>query len=296
MAKNLDDLRKSREFRENLLLKMGVIPESILRHDKTVKAIDLIADVRSYKSASNVKDGTKHSAIFDVSGQGCSQGALSRFSQNIAKIMLLIFTDEGDNIVDPFAGHNSRMEVCWRNNRNYLGQDLCHEFMEANRKISAMLAEEASGDMFSSAHSTAWIKLYEGDSRKLPFEDASGDFTITSPPYWDIEYYGPESEQLGTNRTYAQFIEGLQQVANENFRCLKRGAFCIWFVNDFRKDGVFYSYHEDTANCLRKAGFIQHDMLIIDLGASIRASFATQIMQNRILPKRHEYGLIFRKQ
>ena len=47
---------------------------------------------------------------------------------------------------------------------------------------------------------------------------------------------------------------------------MKPGAFCVWCVNDFRKDGKFYSYHENVAHILRTAGFTQHDIAIIDLG------------------------------
>jgi len=168
--------------------------------------------------------------------------------------------------------------------------------MTANREISAMLSEEASSDMFGANHYTAWIQLHEGDSRAMPqIENNTGDFTITSPPYWDIEDYGNEPEQLGKGKTYQQFISGLGQVAVENFRVLKGGSFCVWCVNDFRKGGKFYSYHEDTAACLRSAGFVQHDIAITDLGSPIRAAFAQQVIEEKILPKRHEYCLVFRK-
>ena len=76
---------------------------------------------------------------------------------------------------------------------------------------------------------------------------------------------------------------------------MKRGAFCVWCINDFRKDGKFYSYHEHTAQLLREAGFKQWDIAITDLGRSMRAAFASQIISQKILPKRHEYALIFVK-
>jgi DNA modification methylase len=127
------------------------------------------------------------------------------------------------------------------------------------------------------------------------YKSGIGDFTITSPPYWDLEQYGDEPEQLGVGKMYDDFLRGLSAVARENFRCLKAGTFCVWCVNDFRKGGRFYSYHEDTCDVLRAAGFVQHDIAITDLGPSMRAAFASQVIETKIIPKRHEYCLVFSK-
>lgn len=296
--KTIEDLRKSRDSREAILAEFGEVPESILKYDRSVKAIDLMAEERSYASKAN--DGGhvgKLATVFDVSGQSCrgAEGALSRFPQNVGRKLLLLYSKRGDTVVDPFAGHNSRMELCWRNGRNYIGHDICEKFMEANHKIAAMLAEEATADMFGGTEYTAWIKLHKCDSRAMPTESGIGDFTITSPPYWDLEQYGDEPDQLGIGKTYDTFLLGLAAVARENFRCLKAGAFCVWCVNDFRKGGRFYSYHEDTCAVLRAAGFVQHDIAITDLGPSMRAAFASQVIETKIIPKRHEYCLVFRK-
>jgi|SRR5215472_3822749 len=101
--------------------------------------------------------------------------------------------------------------------------------------------------------------------------------------------------QLGKNDDYWEFIRQLKAVAAENFRVLKSGAFAVWCVNDFRIDGKFYSYHTHTIGLMRDEGFKLHDTAIIDFGTSFGAAFATQIVDNKVLPKRHEFALIFRK-
>jgi hypothetical protein len=125
--------------------------------------------------------------------------------------------------------------------------------------------------------------------------DGIGDFTISSPPYYDIEDYGDEPEQLGKLGSYAAFLDDLQLVMQQNFRCLKSGAYCVWFVNDFRRDGKFHYFHIDTIKRMEEVGFIMNDLLIVDLGNSFREAFINQIVEQKILPKRHEYGLIFKK-
>ena len=300
MAKTEQDLRQSRENRERVIRDFGCVPESILVHDKGDRAIDIVRDARSYSSTQGLFTGTGHlkgSRAFSFSGPNCRQvgGALSAFPQNIGRILLKLYSCVGDTVVDPFAGHNSRMELCWRLGRHYIGQDLSKEFMDANRQIKEMLLNEVKQDLLPETHSQASITLHEGDSKLLFAGDAVGDFTITSPPYWDLEWYGDEAEQLGTGKTYEQFLEGLAQVARENYRTLKVGAFCVWCVNDFRKDGKFYAYHCDTIDLLTDAGFTQWDLAITDLGSSFGAAFAQQVVERKILPKRHEFCLVFRK-
>lgn len=223
---------------------------------------------------------------FAISSAGAHSGALSIFPQNIGRTVLLLYSEPGDLVVDPFAGHNSRMELCVSNGRQYEGCDLSTKFMEFNRKRAAQL--EAS---FTKAR----IKLHHCDSRKMPVKSGAGDFTITSPPYYDIEFYGDEKEQLGKSKTYDAFLDGLSLVMKENFRCLKPGAFAAWFVNDFRRKGIFHPYHMHTASLAIEAGFILHDLLIVDFGRSFGQVFFNQYIEYKLLPKQHEYGLIFRK-
>jgi hypothetical protein len=292
MAKTLEDLAVSRAYRESVLAHFGSMPESILLHDKSVRAIDLTLD-ESGRSYDDFTANHTNIKAFDISASSVRMGALSRFPQNVGRTLLLFYTDEGDTVVDPFAGHNSRMELCFKARRHYVGHDISHVFMQANRKIREMLIEQHLADLFPDFPTK--IVLHECDSRNMPCADASGDFTITSPPYWDIEDYGDEKEQIGKGHTYEQFLVNLGDIIKDNYRCLRPGSFCVYCVNDFKKDGRFYSYHEHTAQLLRDAGFIQHDTAIIDLGSAMASAFATQVMQLKFLPKRHEYALIFRK-
>lgn len=223
---------------------------------------------------------------FHVSGSGCPSGALSTFPQMIGRSLVLLYTEPGNVVFDPFAGHNSRMELCVRVGRHYVGCDLSREFMVFNRRRAKQLHRELPGIQ---------IELHEGDSRKVPVADASADFTITSPPYYDIEYYGDEPEQLGKADSYRSFLRSLRRVMRENYRVLRPGSFAAWFVNDFRRKGVFHLYHTDTIRLMRSVGFVVHDILIVDLGRTMRDCFTNQVIATKILPKRHEYGLIFRK-
>lgn len=179
------------------------------------------------------------------------------------------------------------MELCVREGYSYIGYDVSARFMQSNRLIAKRLDKDWG---------EAKIELCEQDSREMfARHNDIADFTLTSPPYYDLEDYGDEPEQLGKASSYETFLSELSQVAVANYRCLKAGAFCVWFVNDFRRRGRFHAYHMDVWGLLLNAGFTPWDLMIVDLGYPIRAAFATQIVTQKILPKRHEYGLVVRK-
>jgi DNA modification methylase len=293
MAKTLDDLAKSREARESILAHYGgELPQSVMRADFSTMAID---ETQGQNELSRLPNST----AFRMSGisvrEGKSGGGMSRFPQNVGRKLVLFYSKENDWVLDPFMGHNSRCELVLRAKRNYLGNDISFSFVEATKRAVELVKAELSSDLFAGEFQQT-AELACGDSRALPWETGCGDFTITSPPYYNLENYGDEPEQLGLGaRSYSHFLDRLQEVCCENWRVLKPGRFAVWCVNDFRLDGKFHSYHSDVIRLMQRAAFVQHDIAIIDFGTTIRAAFAAQAVEQKILPKRHEYALVFQK-
>lgn len=291
-GKNIESLRKSRNQREEIVRMFGgVLPTSIMvakkgSNMKTDPSAGTYTETMGRMSTN--APGTEAGSVksFAVSGSGVAYGALSMFPRNICNAMVLLYSKPGDIVVDPFAGHNSRMETCVMNGRHYHGYDISERFMEYNFALADKLRPEFGMN----------VELFQDDSRFMrSTPDGLGDFTITSPPYWDIEDYGDEPEQLGKLGGYAKFLEGMGAVAKQNFRTLRPGAIAVYFINDFRRNGKFYAYHVHMLDLLLKAGFVQHDILIVDFGFPFRAIFAQQIIDERVLPKQHEYGLVMMK-
>ncbi len=219
-----------------------------------------------------------------ISKTGSQNGALSRFPQDLARKIVLFYTKPGDVVVDPFAGHNSRMEVCLDAGCIYKGQELLKKFHKSNVKRAEKLGIHGR---------TAF--LAHGDSRDLLFPDECGDFGFTCPPYWNIEDYDPsDPRQLG-NVKYPEFLKGLGRVMREHYRTLKPGAFCVWVVNFFRHQGKLIRFHDDTKALAVKAGFVVHDEAILDHGRAMRDAFFHSCYKLKQLPKRHEYILVFKK-
>ena len=229
LGRSLADVENSQASRSDLLALFGGkenLPSSVMKAEKgkISKAHDApVANGRKYTDDSPMatkyrKDYLRNkSAVSNLvaSGKGCGAGALSTFPQNIGRSILLMLSKPFDTVFDPFAGHNSRMSLCVQNNRHYIGCDLSTEFMAFNKKRARELRQQKP---------KLTIELHHTDSRKVPVESDVGDFTISSPPYFDIEEYGDEPQQLGKAKTYEGFLDGLKQVMAENYRCLKRGG------------------------------------------------------------------------
>jgi len=319
MAKNDESLIKSREVRSKILSKYGEIPKSIYKPDyswgKHVIEFEERKQhniaIKKHKTISygntveiELQDGTKKEVeiksqqqwnAYNASSKSIrgKTGGLSTFPPALAKRIVLFYSNKGDTVLDPCAGHNSRMQVTYELERNYIGYDISKEFMEFNEKIKAEITGGGSQSlMFTPKNS---IVLKEKSSEKLDEEDNSINMVYTSPPYWDLEYYGEEEGQIGYNHTYEEFLGGLGRIVNECYRVLKSDSYCIFNVNDFRKNGVMYTYHSDVIDLFKKAGFKMHDVIIVEWASAMGACFASQVEERKITAKSHEYLIIGKK-
>lgn len=196
------------------------------------------------------------------------------------------YSRAGATYLDPFAGQGIQLQVAHRLGMHYRGYDLCHEYVRYIERVISKLTP-APGQV---------LTITEADSRH-PDEiaDGCGDFTFTSPPYWDVEFYGPEAEQLGTGQSYEQFLAGMRDVAAAWLPKYRTGAYVVVNVNDLRRDGSFIPYHVDVVNLYRDAGYRPHDVWIVEgLIAGLPKAFAVSFNMKRIAPKVHEYALVFR--
>lgn len=285
-TKILKGRQNSFEGKLKLLRIFGVIPSSVWDVKHTQKL-----DIKE-RSQHNVSQGHRNETlkVFDNSTRNQNvrwKGSISMFPRQILEYLIDFYTKKGDWFFDPFAGHNSRMETTFLKGRNYCGWDCSKEFMEFNRSVAKKLMKE-------NANNDNVIILKEGDSRNIDEADECADFVFSSPPYWNIEWYGDEPEQLG-KLTYPEFMVDITKIYAQCYRILKPGKFCIINVNDFRKGGQYYSYHVDTVNALKSVGFKQYDHIIMKYNNAMRQAFPNQILQEKLMPKIFEHLLVFFK-
>jgi hypothetical protein len=300
VGKDQESLDLSREIRQYLISKWGRVPKSVWEVDWSTKYIELS---KSYNEQQRVNEA-KVGKDFALSGTGARHGQLSRFPQDILQFLVKFLTPEklpeGEEgyfknslptIIDPFSGHNSRCEGVWRCNRNYVGWDISAGHNIMNRKVKELLELENKQTMLPRG---ALIEFVECDSRKIDY-DSQFDFSVTSPPFYDIEFYGNEPEQLGKQKTYEDFLGEMQIIFNNVYKALKPNTYIAVETNDFRRQGIFHTYHADMIHILKTAGFLMHDMIICDYGSGFLEAFLSDIEANKITSKQHSYFAIARK-
>ena len=214
---------------------------------------------------------------------------LSTFPSNITQSYMALLSQEGDKVLDLFAGHNSRCEDVLSANRKYYGWDV-HTFpLDFIRKACTRFKE--GGDYF----------LHQTSSEKLDYEDNLFDFAITCPPYADVEQYNKIYSEERTDdlssKKYTDFLWLYNKCIKESFRTLKPGAFSVIVVGDTHRNGKLQSLMIDTIKICKLAGFDLHDINIYNRKSNIGGdlNYKTFILTCKRFPGIHEYILIFKK-
>lgn len=274
---------------------VGFVPESVWEIDFSKNKllnefVQTQAEVveEKYKQYNIPKD-TRLNGL-TLSSRSVRDGiSLSIFPFDLAQKILRFYSTKNDVIFDPFSGHLTRWYCCYLNDRHYFGYDISKLFFEKNSKILKNLISQ------SLSQSKPKINLYNKDSRHLHFPNNSFDLIFTSPPYYDLEFYGDEQGQLGNCKDYISFLDDMRQIVSECYRVLKPDKFIVFNVNDFVKEGIFYPYHCDIIRIFEDIGFKLHDVVIVDWQTSIGKAFVTEIFERKKTAKRHEYLIVAKK-
>ena len=234
--------------------------------------------------------------------------ALSQFPSKLAKQILMMWSWENDQLFDPFAGHLSRPILSNHFNRNYWGCDVSKQYFDKTRE---RIINRCEGGLLQDTirHNEKEdvevvlrgndLRLQRRDSREVgDVPSKFADFIMTSPPYFDLENYGDEDEQLGNaNEEFEDFMDDMEQVLEHCHRILKPYRYAAFVVNDFRKqcryNGLF-DYHNALIERARNAGFQLHDIAMYPTGKSA-SMFTEQLVTMEVTGKVHEYILVFRR-
>jgi DNA modification methylase len=297
-------LSESAARRQALIDRVGFVPLSILQmgrgqlhkavyHYAKERAVaGLNNSLREFESKGESGRGThtERQALGVLGGRLAPQAnreSVSIMSAELVDFLIRYYLDDGVYI-DPFAGQGVQAQVAALRGVDYYGCDLTEAYVEFTNAVL---------DKFPLADGQH-IEVRRGDSRETPewIPDGVGDFLFTSPPYWDIEFYSDDPEQLGTAADgYDDFVDMLADVFVAWRPKLRDGATVVLNVNDFRRSGTFYPYHTDLTVALQHTLLYRlTDTWIVSgvLGQLPRA-FAVQHNTRRVAPKIHEYLLVF---
>ena len=209
------------------------------------------------------------------------------WSPYIPRNILLRYSQEGDLVLDQFAGGGTTLVEAKLLNRDIIGVDVNDVALERCRDKVDFEHEGADGKVY----------IRKGDARDLNFvPDESIDLICTHPPYANIIKYSEDiSEDISLLKIPA-FLEAMKDVAAESYRVLKKDKFCAVLMGDTRQKGCMQPMSFDVMKIFQDAGFTLKE-LIIKEQHNCRATgyWKTNSVKYNFLLIAHEYVFVFRK-
>lgn len=209
------------------------------------------------------------------------------WSPYIPRNILLRYSQEGDLILDQFAGGGTTLVEAKLLNRNIIGVDVNDVALSRCREKIDFKHEGAGGKVY----------IYKGDARHLDFiPDSSIDLICTHPPYANIIQYSENIPEDISHCNIADFLVQMKDVAKECFRTLKRGKYCAILMGDTRQKGHMIPMSFDVMKIFETSGFILKELIIKEQhNCKATGYWKTNSVKYNFLLMAHEYLFVFRK-
>ena len=208
------------------------------------------------------------------------------WSPYIPRNLLLRYSNEGNLILDQFAGGGTTLVEAKLLNRNIIGVDINNNALE-RCKEKCNFEYENSGKVY----------FYEADARNLNFiPDESIDFICTHPPYANIIKYSEDIENDLSHLKVKDFLIEMEKVASESYRVLKKDKFCAVLMGDTRQKGHIIPMSFEVMKIFEKVGFKTKEIIIKEQHNCKATGFwKTNSVKYNFLLIAHEYLFIFKK-
>lgn len=207
------------------------------------------------------------------------RGENTQFPGDVAELCVLLWSQPGDLVVDPFAGYGMRGLVALTLGRQYVGYEVAKTTYEW---VEKRLAREGG-------------VVYLADGCKMEATpDASAALVLSSPPYHAREAYGTDVAQLAA-LPYADFLEQIRKCAKHVHRVLKPNGIVVFVVGNWRVDGKLRRFDLDASQALQEAGLDPWDLIILDRGDTFQQFQLLSSLEGRHTRNVHQYALVYRK-
>ncbi len=222
-----------------------------------------------------------------------SGSGTSIFDPVLCELVYRWFVPPGGKVLDPFAGGSVRGIVAATLGFDYIGVDLSERQLEANRTQANRIC--------AGKKQPRWIS---GDSRNLMAllddggECPKGDFVFSCPPYFDLEVYSEDPNDLST-MTWEDFLDAYRQIIKSSVECLKPNRFACFVVGDIREtggDGFYRNLPGETVAAFEDSGArLYNEAILVTSVGSLPIRVGRQFAAGRKLGKTHQNVLCFYK-
>ena len=232
-----------------------------------------------------IKSGTDdYRKIKNKEGYDNRGDYVSIFDPVICEVLYNWFVPKNGTILDPFAGGSVRGIVSNHLGYNYTGVELREEQVDANIQQGIDIVGENRPN---------WIC---GDSNQvLDGIDSQFDFVFSCPPYYDLERYCDDPNDL-SNMSFNEFNDIYESIIYKSCKLLRNNRFACFVVGNCRdKNGYIMDLVGTTIKAFEKAGAKFYNDIILRNVVGSGSMRAEGNMRYRKVVKMHQNILVFCK-
>ena len=214
------------------------------------------------------------------------------WAPEIARNLILRYSEEGDLVLDPFVGSGTTAIEAKLLRRRIIGIDINPQAIEMAKQRTAfrLHSDDGDGPVYEP-------ELYVGDARALDrIEDESVDLVCAHPPYAEAIKFSCGIPGDMSLLKVDQFIESMNHVIQECFRVLKPEKYCAFLIGDTRRNRRVVSIAFRTWPQFIAAGFVEKENIIkIQHNCKATGFWRTRSVEYNFLLLAHEYLFVFQK-
>lgn len=284
VPKVMPDGRKRKAMR-NLLIPQSqayIRPQLDFKTSTSIWQIDEIIKKRNndWRALTNEDGHTGERAT--LRKDGVFTGTHSIFPIPLVEYVLVRYGVQGGKLLDAFAGGPPRAIGTALMGMEYHGVDVRQQQIDENLATLDKLALEN-------------IYYYLNDARTLDFGVQDFDLALTCPPYYDLEVYSNQQDDISAFPTYGAFNFAMSCCAEAHRPLMKPGSFVCIVVGNFRdKEGAMIDFRGDTVSNFREAGFVFWEDVVLSRNFGSAAQRANNAWKGKKLVRRHEHLLVFK--
>ena len=209
------------------------------------------------------------------------------WSPYIPRNIILRYSEEGDLVLDQFAGGGTTLVEAKLLNRDIIGVDVNDAALERCREKTDFQHDGADGK----------VSIFKGDARDLSFiQDESIDLICTHPPYANIIKYSDDNQDDISLLKVPDFLFEMIKVTSESYRVLKKDKFCAVLMGDTRQKGNMIPMSYDVMKIFEYAGFKLKELIIKEQhNCKATGYWKTNSVKYNFLLIAHEYLFVFKK-
>lgn len=265
----------------------------------------LLLDIENFDSFRKKEHEKKvdsfNKMVFTMGGGVCSPENAEKYGRKaqqtsifdpvLCEITYKWFSDEDSKILDPFAGGSVRGLIAGMLGRSYTGIDLRNEQIEANKKQYKEISLKYDGIIKPN-----WVVGNSIDIKNIVTE-RKFDLIFSCPPYYNLEVYSNDKNDLSNKKTYEEFLDSYNLIIKNSCDLLKDNSFAVFVVGNMRdKDGFYYDLVGDTIRAFENVGVrYYNEAIIVNVAGTLPVRTPTQFNSSRKFGKQHQQFLVFYK-